>query len=165
MILNNVQFQSTHCPLPPSPMGRGYPSRSLIYNFYLFQIMACHQFATKPLRVPSHCQNQCCPKYLAFYVQSLGHNKFAYTPTLIHPTLVLATMFKEAWILVNMIRVWRNVMVLMKSRGAKIWRVWKYCYADDANVASRYPMGCFTNGYVFQIQNDEVGFFFHLLKQ
>ena len=24
---------STHCPLPPSPMGRGYPSRSLIYNF------------------------------------------------------------------------------------------------------------------------------------
>ena len=32
-ILNNVQLQSTHCPLPPSPMGRGYPSRSLIYNF------------------------------------------------------------------------------------------------------------------------------------
>ena len=23
MILNNVQLQSTHCPLPPSPMGRG----------------------------------------------------------------------------------------------------------------------------------------------
>ena len=33
VILNNVQLQSTHCPLPPSPMGRGYPSRSLIYNF------------------------------------------------------------------------------------------------------------------------------------
>ena len=32
-ILNNVQLQSTHCPLPPSPIGRGYPSRSLIYNF------------------------------------------------------------------------------------------------------------------------------------
>ena len=27
VILNNVQLQSTHCPLPPSPMGRGYPSR------------------------------------------------------------------------------------------------------------------------------------------
>ena len=36
VILNNVQLQSTHCPLPPSPMGRGYPSRSLIYNFYFF---------------------------------------------------------------------------------------------------------------------------------
>ena len=35
VILNNVQLQSTHCPLPPSPMGRGYPSRSLIYNFEL----------------------------------------------------------------------------------------------------------------------------------
>ena len=23
LILNNVQLQSTHCPLPPSPMGRG----------------------------------------------------------------------------------------------------------------------------------------------
>ena len=33
VILNNVQLQSTHCPLPPSPMGREYPSRSLIYNF------------------------------------------------------------------------------------------------------------------------------------
>ena len=33
VILNNVQLQSTHCPLPPSPMGWGYPSRSLIYNF------------------------------------------------------------------------------------------------------------------------------------
>ena len=33
VILNNVQLQSTHCPLPPSPTGRGYPSRSLIYNF------------------------------------------------------------------------------------------------------------------------------------
>ena len=33
VIFNNVQLQSTHCPLPPSPMGRGYPSRSLIYNF------------------------------------------------------------------------------------------------------------------------------------
>ena len=33
VILNNVQLQSTHCSLPPSPMGRGYPSRSLIYNF------------------------------------------------------------------------------------------------------------------------------------
>ena len=33
VILNNVQLQSTHCPLPPSPMGRGYPSRSLIYTF------------------------------------------------------------------------------------------------------------------------------------
>ena len=33
VILNNVQLQSTHCPLLPSPMGRGYPSRSLIYNF------------------------------------------------------------------------------------------------------------------------------------
>ena len=33
VILNNVQLQYTHCPLPPSPMGRGYPSRSLIYNF------------------------------------------------------------------------------------------------------------------------------------
>ena len=31
--LNNVQLQSTHCPLLPSPMGWGYPSRSLIYNF------------------------------------------------------------------------------------------------------------------------------------
>ena len=26
VILNNVQLQSTHCPLRPSPMGRGYPS-------------------------------------------------------------------------------------------------------------------------------------------
>ena len=26
VILNNVQLQSTHCPLPPSPMGRGYHS-------------------------------------------------------------------------------------------------------------------------------------------
>ena len=34
LILNNVQLQSAHCPLPPSPMGRGYPNRSLIYNFY-----------------------------------------------------------------------------------------------------------------------------------
>ena len=33
VILNNVQLQSTHCPLPPSPMGRVYPSRSLICNF------------------------------------------------------------------------------------------------------------------------------------
>ena len=33
VILNNVQLQSTHCPLPPSPLGWGYPSRSLIYNF------------------------------------------------------------------------------------------------------------------------------------
>ena len=33
VILNNVQLQSTHCPLLHSPMGRGYPSRSLIYNF------------------------------------------------------------------------------------------------------------------------------------
>ena len=33
VILNDVQLQSTHCPLLPSPMGRGYPSRSLIYNF------------------------------------------------------------------------------------------------------------------------------------
>ena len=33
VILNNVQLQSTHCPLPPFPMGRGYPSRSQIYNF------------------------------------------------------------------------------------------------------------------------------------
>ena len=33
VILNNVQLQSTHCPLAPSPKGRGYPSRSLIYNF------------------------------------------------------------------------------------------------------------------------------------
>ena len=33
VILNNVQSQSTHCPLQPSPLGRGYPSRSLIYNF------------------------------------------------------------------------------------------------------------------------------------
>ena len=33
VILNNVQLQSTHCPLLPSPMGRGYSSRSLIYNF------------------------------------------------------------------------------------------------------------------------------------
>ena len=40
VILNNVQLQSTHCPLPPSPMGRGYPSRSLIYNF-LFQFVLC----------------------------------------------------------------------------------------------------------------------------
>ena len=31
-ILNNVQLQSTHCPLP-SPMGREYPCWSLIYNF------------------------------------------------------------------------------------------------------------------------------------
>ena len=35
VILNNVQLQSLHCPLPPSPMGRGYPCRSLIYNFLL----------------------------------------------------------------------------------------------------------------------------------
>ena len=33
VILNNAQLQSTHCPLPPSPMGQGYPCRSLIYNF------------------------------------------------------------------------------------------------------------------------------------
>ena len=33
VILNNVQLQSTHCPLPPSPIGRRYPSRSLICNF------------------------------------------------------------------------------------------------------------------------------------
>ena len=33
VVLNNVQLQSTHCPLPPSPMGSGYRSRSLIYNF------------------------------------------------------------------------------------------------------------------------------------
>ena len=33
VILNNVQLQSTHCPLPPSPMGRGYPSRSTISSF------------------------------------------------------------------------------------------------------------------------------------
>ena len=33
VIFNNVQLQSTHCPMPPSPMGRGYPSRSPIYNF------------------------------------------------------------------------------------------------------------------------------------
>ena len=33
VILNNAQLQSTHCPLLPSPMGRGYPSRSLTYNF------------------------------------------------------------------------------------------------------------------------------------
>ena len=26
VIFNNVQLQSTHCPLLPSPMGRGYPS-------------------------------------------------------------------------------------------------------------------------------------------
>ena len=45
VILNNAQLQSTHCPLPPSPMGRGYPSRSLIYNFYLF-------FGPKPLHEP-----------------------------------------------------------------------------------------------------------------
>ena len=32
VILNDVQLQSTHCPLLLSPMGRGYPSRSLIYN-------------------------------------------------------------------------------------------------------------------------------------
>ena len=25
VILNNVQLQSTHCPLPPSPMGQGIP--------------------------------------------------------------------------------------------------------------------------------------------
>ena len=31
--LTYVQLQSTHCPFLPSPMGRGYPSRSLIYNF------------------------------------------------------------------------------------------------------------------------------------
>ena len=40
VILNNVQLQSTHCPLPPSPMGRGYPSRSLIYNFLLYLQMS-----------------------------------------------------------------------------------------------------------------------------
>ena len=45
VILNNAQLQSTHCPLPPSPMGWGYPSRSLIYNFYLF-------FCPKPLHEP-----------------------------------------------------------------------------------------------------------------
>ena len=33
VILNNVPLQSSHCPLPTSPMERGYPSRSLIYNF------------------------------------------------------------------------------------------------------------------------------------
>ena len=43
LILNNVQLQSTHCPLPPSPMGRGYPSRSLIYNFQLsLPLGDCH---------------------------------------------------------------------------------------------------------------------------
>ena len=36
VILNNVQLQFTHCPLLPSPLGRGYPSRSLIYNFLLY---------------------------------------------------------------------------------------------------------------------------------
>ena len=33
VILNNVQLQSTYCPLPPFPMGRGYPSKTLIYNY------------------------------------------------------------------------------------------------------------------------------------
>ena len=48
VILNNVQLQSTHCPLPPSPMGRGYPSRSLIYNFYLiFHALILHYNANR----------------------------------------------------------------------------------------------------------------------
>ena len=36
MILKDVQLQSMHCLLIPTAAGWGYPSRTLIYNFWLY---------------------------------------------------------------------------------------------------------------------------------
>ena len=63
VILDNVQLQSTHCPLPPSPMGRGYPSRSLIYNFLLRPNGGIQCFISRlTLRLNGACLSQSHPR-------------------------------------------------------------------------------------------------------
>ena len=71
VILNSVQLQSTHCPLPPSPMGRGYSSRSLIYNVYFISIFIIFLYAQL---VNTSLYSYFGPQYFVWGVYSTARN-------------------------------------------------------------------------------------------
>ena len=62
VILNNVQLQSTHCPLPPSPMGRGIlvDHWSTISSYFLPRFMiSCMKlviFYPRPVLAFEYCR-------------------------------------------------------------------------------------------------------------
>ena len=116
VILNNVQLQSTHCPLPPSPMGQGYPSRSQIYNFYF-------SFRLTGWRVVFHwlCLSVC--QIFDLYVNNPSH---------IASWGVYNNVHFNGWIscvcTANKSILSHSIIKILSSIDRSIWRINKKCF-------------------------------------